>query len=548
MTGCPNCKDDLFMMQKLKTLSFMIAVILIPASCMCQSGTNLNFESGDFSGWTAGTGTCCPFNITGTGFDSLQHRITKGSGYDKYSQGMISTVHPGGTYSALLGNDSIHAESEQLSYILSVPMNPVMLLIHFAVVLENHTHPRVKQPRFSFELKRMNGEILDCGFEIVAGDSDVPFHDNGIIQYLPWSNALVDLRPYKGDSIRITFTTGDCQPGGHFGYAYIEASLIPATIEHNFCDSSGSATLSVPSGFNTSWNTGDTSSTIHTLPGNYMSVYEASVSGDFGCSVNLELNAVPFFPFASFSLAGGCIPEVSFSNLSSGSVQATPFWDFGDSSFSSLYDPVHTFPATGVYDVTLTMTGTNNCTGITTQQVIAGSDLEAGITIRDSCIGREVEFLAEVSSTYSGQFSHHWDLNFFTEARAHFTRSFTTAGTYPLSYTVTDERGCTDSIHSILQIIDDPGCHEELPVYIPNAFSPGNDCLNDVWQISYLDPPASYRMEVYDRWGSLMFSSGDPDEGWNGSHRSGKEASQGTYSYVCRFGDIVFYGTLLLLR
>lgn len=536
------------MLKHLRTFTLVLAGTLIYMSGMCQSAMNINLESGDFTGWTAGTGSCCPFNITGHGFDTLQHRITKGNDYDPYSQGMISTVYPGGSYSALLGNDSIHAESEQLNYPMLVPNNPMMLLLHFAVVLENHAHPRVKQPRFTFELKRMNGEILDCGIEIVAGDSDIPFHNNGIIQYLPWSSALVDLRPYKGDSVMLTFTTGDCQPGGHFGYAYLEASLIPATIEHTFCDTTGSATLSVPSGFNTSWNTGDTSSTIHTLPGDYLSVYEASVAGDFGCTVNLELNALPFYPFASFGHSGGCDLDVSFSNLSSGLTQATSHWEFGDSAVSVTTDPSHTFPQTGLYDVTLTMTGTNNCISTLTKQVIAGSDLEAVVTIRDSCVGREVEFNAVVTSSYSGQFTHHWDLQSFTGSTSNFSHHFSEAGTYPFIYTVTDERGCTDSIISSLEIIDDTGCLEQSPVYFPNAFTPGNDGLNDTWNAAFQNNPDIYNMTVYDRWGLIMFSTNDPGEGWNGTHNSGSDASQGVYTYVCRFDDRLFTGTVLLLR
>jgi gliding motility-associated-like protein len=536
------------MLFKLKIVSLIFSALIIYMTGYCQTASNLDLETGDFTGWTAGTGTCCPFNITGHGFDSLQHRITKGNGYDKHSQGMIPLVCPGGNYSALLGNDSIHAESEQLNYSLSVPNSPMLLAVRFAVVLENHSHPRVKQPRFSFELRRKNGELIDCGVEIIAGDSDVPYHTNGIIQYLPWSSALVDLRPYKGDSVMISFTTGDCEPGGHFGYAYIEASLIPAVIEHSFCDSSGSATLSVPPGFTTSWNTGDTTSTIQTLPGDYKQVYEATLTGNFGCPVSIELNALPFFPFASFSLTGGCDLNISFSNLSSGLTQATSFWEFGDSTTSSSSDPTHTFPETGIYDVTLTMTGTNNCMNSYTRQVIAGSDLEATISISDSCAGRNITFEAEANSSWSGQFSHHWNIGTFTTTEGSFSRYFSDAGTYPVLYVLTDERGCSDSIHHSLSIYDDPGCSEQAPLYIPNAFTPGNDGLNDTWVISYLVAPGSYSMKVYDRWGSVMFSTNDPDEGWSGMHGTGSYAPQGAYTYVCRFDDRIFSGTVLLIR
>lgn len=69
------------------------------------------------------------------------------------------------------------------------------------------------------------------------------------------------------------------------------------------------------------------------------------------------------------------------------------------------------------------------------------------------------------------------------------------------------------------------------PVYIlfPNAFTPNDDGLNDVFAPTYIDA-ISYHLEIYDRWGERVFTSENPSEGWDGSF-GGKQVPQGLYFY-----------------
>ncbi len=74
----------------------------------------------------------------------------------------------------------------------------------------------------------------------------------------------------------------------------------------------------------------------------------------------------------------------------------------------------------------------------------------------------------------------------------------------------------------------------QYKLYIPNAFSPNDDGINDTWQV-YGDKAAVQRLEVqvYDRWGEKLFQSTDADFHWNGRFR-GKPAPMETYVYVIR--------------
>ena len=76
----------------------------------------------------------------------------------------------------------------------------------------------------------------------------------------------------------------------------------------------------------------------------------------------------------------------------------------------------------------------------------------------------------------------------------------------------------------------------QIPVYIPTIFSPNDDGLNDSFapnfDASY--PVIDYELQVFDRWGGLVFSSNNPKEGWPGTVRS-RPASEGVYVYLLRF-------------
>ncbi|MBK6995039.1 MAG: gliding motility-associated C-terminal domain-containing protein [Lewinellaceae bacterium] len=65
-------------------------------------------------------------------------------------------------------------------------------------------------------------------------------------------------------------------------------------------------------------------------------------------------------------------------------------------------------------------------------------------------------------------------------------------------------------------------------LFVPNVFSPNDDGNNDVWNAFLPCRWLHFRVEVYDRWGSLVFQADDPDTTWDGRVR-GKDAQTGVY-------------------
>jgi len=68
-----------------------------------------------------------------------------------------------------------------------------------------------------------------------------------------------------------------------------------------------------------------------------------------------------------------------------------------------------------------------------------------------------------------------------------------------------------------------------LSFYIPTAFSPDNDGLNDVFRPEG-ESVMEFRIEIYDRWGHVVYSSSEFNQGWNGTVYDEK-AAEGVYAY-----------------
>ena len=113
---------------------------------------------------------------------------------------------------------------------------------------------------------------------------------------------------------------------------------------------------------------------------------------------------------------------------------------------------------------------------------------------------------------------------------------------------VEDYRGCKGDDGSKVARL----CNFDF--YIPNAFTPNNDGINDVFKPTALDIE-DYEIEIYNIWGERVFSTKTPELGWDGSYK-GKPSPQGVYLYKVKFKGLSnkllrnynFKGNLSLLR
>jgi gliding motility-associated-like protein len=111
--------------------------------------------------------------------------------------------------------------------------------------------------------------------------------------------------------------------------------------------------------------------------------------------------------------------------------------------------------------------------------------------------------------------------------------------TYTL--TVTGNAGCSATDTVAVKVLKQP--------MIPNAFSPNNDGINDVWNIKYLNTYANASIEVYNRYGSLVFRSIGYNKPWDGNY-NGMPLPVGVYYYIIdpKNGRQKMSGSVTILR
>jgi len=93
--------------------------------------------------------------------------------------------------------------------------------------------------------------------------------------------------------------------------------------------------------------------------------------------------------------------------------------------------------------------------------------------------------------------------------------------------TVTSTLGCVGSDKFVIR----PDCISKS--FIPNAFSPNGDGLNDIFKPTLINFE-KYTLSIYNRWGAKVFESNSAELGWDGLY-NGRDAPQGVYSYVMRY-------------
>ncbi len=116
-------------------------------------------------------------------------------------------------------------------------------------------------------------------------------------------------------------------------------------------------------------------------------------------------------------------------------------------------------------------------------------------------------------------------------------------------YTVTviDDNGCEASASTLVTV-----CPIEIkPIYIPNAFSPNGDAINDVFYV-YGSTIKFLRMTIFNRWGELVFESTDQRIGWDGIyHNKPLNPAVFVYKIGITFDDetkVLRTGSVTLLR
>lgn len=283
--------------------------------------------------------------------------------------------------------------------------------------------------------------------------------------------------------------------------------------------------------------------------------FTLSANNQYGCSSVLEDVISIDEPITSSfeaNITEGCIPlSISFNNSSENGNDYV--WDFGDGSTSLIENPTHIFETPGLFSVSLTVLSNNGCQDFYSQNNAIDAH---SLPIADFVFTPERPTFYDplVTFTNLSSNSYEWDW-FFGDGTTSFdmnpTHIYEIAGTVPIHLIAITEHGCRDTIVKTITVSN------EVSIYVPKAFTPDNDGINDLFfpVISGLGLIDEYELVIKNRWGVTMFSTNEITDYWNGDNQVGEYYSQNdTYTWMIRIqingseDSDYYYGTVTVIR
>lgn len=310
-------------------------------------------------------------------------------------------------------------------------------------------------------------------------------------------------------------------------------------LTHPFAPLTGywSTPSNLPSGvFNTSTDVLTLSGMPH---GNY--VFNYVLPSEQGCvndtmHLTIQVTAVPVIQFSS-DVTEGCQPlPVTFINESIAPGNVVYSWDLGDgNTSSSATGPVQSYPAAACYDITLTATADGLCTS---SKTLYDMICVHPVPVASFYYGPQQVFsdgpIVDFTNTSVDHDMSSWqfgDGNSSSSESPQHTYPIGDIGNYLVELIVTTNFGCTDTTSQVIIVKD------QLLYYVPNSFTPDGDEFNNTFMpvmTAGMDEN-DYHLEIYNRWGELVFQTKDIHEGWDGSY-AGKIAKEGMYTWKIQFG------------
>ncbi|MZP66643.1 MAG: PKD domain-containing protein [Bacteroidales bacterium] len=295
--------------------------------------------------------------------------------------------------------------------------------------------------------------------------------------------------------------------------------------------------------------------------GTHVISYE-TIMDKYGCygtdTIHIQV-LMPPLPVADFSPdTVGCSPlTVQFTNKSL--YGETYMWGFGDGQYSVKENPVHTYYVPGSYIVKLivyNIAGESVHNGIITVYQNPTAILEAYPT--DVINNEQVVVFSNNSMHDSISFWRFGDGMTSEEKNPY--HKYMEQGSYIVTLIVTSKDGCIDSAQLATPVRVDWKVGD---IDFPNVFKwnetgptggfwrPGCYPEMDYVFRPFYENVSEYKLQIFNRWGVLIYESSDLYQGWDGYSRDGKLAVQGVYvwkvtgryadgDYFTKVGDVTF--------
>jgi gliding motility-associated-like protein len=305
-------------------------------------------------------------------------------------------------------------------------------------------------------------------------------------------------------------------------------------------------TITPASALQYSWTFGDNATATDMSPVHYYAArgtYPVTliVTSNQGCADTTDgiVSSFADRPKADFEVSEPAVcagKEFKFTDNSTipGNVaNATWKWTFGDGTTATGSTPGKLYKQAGPYTVSMHVTSSDGCISDTASQAVtvyqvpvvdAGPDL-----ITEP--GRAVLLKASVNPATADIV---WTPASFLSNANLLQPMANPQETQRYYITATGQHGCSSTDSMLLKVF------KELK--IPNAFTPNGDGRNDTWRIPGLEDYRNATVQVFNRWGQIVYKSTGYSNPWNGL-MNGNKLPTGAYYYIIQPKENG-YGTL----
>ena len=237
-----------------------------------------------------------------------------------------------------------------------------------------------------------------------------------------------------------------------------------------------------------------------------------SAVSDMGCRITAnDTVTIHPLPKPCFKIADVCDRDTAHVvNISGGPFPLSRYdWTFSDGAISSEDSPAHLFPGPGHYYVGVMATDVHGCKENYFEELdVHELPKPSFSTIPPSC---DYYSFAEFENTSANFIYVKWSFgDGDSSVMERPTHHYDTSGYYEVMMHVTSEKGCIDSLVQRVEV------KESFNIWIPNAFTPNGDQINDRF-IPWMKGVVDFNMEIYDRWGAMIFETANMDGGWDGA-------------------------------
>jgi|GEM_PF-2649671 len=300
------------------------------------------------------------------------------------------------------------------------------------------------------------------------------------------------------------------------------------------------------------WNFGDgnpvnnNQNTSHLYAAKGSDTVQLLIVSNFGCSDSINkiivISPNPIADFTSNKIIGCeplCIGFQDSSFIATGS-NTHWTWNVGDNSpanNSQSFDHCYTNDFVDIpafFNVTLTVTSDSGCVAIKSKNnyITVYPNPNSGFSVQPQTALITNPVVSTVDASAGASF---WNWNFgdlqTSDASNPLPHTYADTGTYTIMLITTNQYGCFDTARQTVTIEPD------FLFYIPNAFTPNDDGINDSFSGKGLFIK-NYEMTIFDRWGNLIFFSDDINKPWDGRANHGTDiAKDDVYIYSIKVTD-----------